>query len=328
MVSIMLRNTLPVTAAALLAAVAAVAQAPKKSALDKATMEAYVRHLYVMDSSIAVQVSDPKPSQEMPGFLDVTVHASKGPAAQDFKFYVSKDGSHFVQGTVFEIAHNPFKHEIDRLKDTMGAPGWGTAGAPVAIVEFSDFECPFCKEEAKMLRDNLLKTYPKEVKLYFKEFPIQSLHPWAMPAAIAGRCVARQNVNLFWEYHDWVFGHQAEITADNFKDQVTSWVKTQKDVDALQFGQCFDTKATEADVNKSLEMGRALDVNSTPTMFINGRRIAQAIDWPNLKNIIDYEIEYQKTAKDAGDDCGCTLDLGLPGISKGQSGAFPGVVKK
>ena len=323
----MFRKMLPVLAAAAAIAAAAPAQAPKKSALDKATLEAYVRHLYVMDPSIAVQVADPKPSQQMPGYMDVMVHASKGPASQDFKFYVSKDGAHFVQGTVYDIAHNPFKAELDRL-NTVGAPGWGTTGAPVVIVEFSDFECPFCKEEAKMLRDNLLNAYPKQVKLYYKEFPILSLHPWSMPAAIAGRCVARQNVNTFWDYHDWIFGHQQEVTAENFKDKVSAWVKDRKDLDALQFGQCFDTKATEPEVNKSLEMGRSLEVNSTPTLFINGRRIAQAIDWPSLRNIIDYEIEYQKTAKDAGDDCGCSLDLNLPGMNKGASGTLGGAIKK
>ena len=146
----MFRKMLPILAAGLLVA-AGPAQPPKKSALDKATLEAYVRHLYVMDSHITVQISDPKPSQDLPGFLDVTVHASVGAQAQDFKFYVSKDGSRIVQGAVFDIAHNPFKSDLDKLK-TDGAPGIGTSGAPVAIVEFSDFECPYCKEEAKLLQ--------------------------------------------------------------------------------------------------------------------------------------------------------------------------------
>jgi len=326
----MFRKMLPPVAIGLLALAAVLigqAQSPKKSALDKPTLEAYVRHIFVMDSSIAVQVSDPKPSQEMPGFFDVTVHASKGAAAQDFQFYVSKDGSRVVQGTVFDIAHNPFKGELDKLKNE-GAPGIGTSGAPVAIVEFSDFECPFCKEEAKLLRDNLLTAYPKQVKLYFREFPIESLHPWAKPAALAGRCIMRQNAATFWDYHDWIFGNQQQVTQDNFKDQVTGWVKNRKDLDAMQFTQCLDTKATESEVERSLAMGRDLGVNSTPTLFINGRRIAQAIDWPSLRNIIDYEIEYQKTAKDAGDDCGCTLNLSLPGTPATPAGPIGGLVKR
>src|SRR5215831_12506378 len=73
---------------------------PKKSALDKATLEAYVRHLFVMDKRIAVSVGDPKPSKELPGFMDVTVHASMGQQNQDFQFLVAKDGSKILQGNV------------------------------------------------------------------------------------------------------------------------------------------------------------------------------------------------------------------------------------
>ena len=106
--------------------------APKKSALDKATLEVYVRHMYVMDSRIAVEISAPKPS-EVPGFVEVTVHASMGPQSQDFAFLISKDGSKIIQGAVYDINRNPFKTDLDKLK-TEGSPSFGTAGAPVVIV--------------------------------------------------------------------------------------------------------------------------------------------------------------------------------------------------
>jgi protein-disulfide isomerase len=291
--------------------------APAKSALDKATFEAYVRHLYVMDSRIAVQISDPKPD-EMPGFSEVTVHASLGNQSQDIVFHVSKDGRKIVQGTIFDIAHNPFQPELAKLK-TEGAPGEGTSGAPVAIVEFSDFECPYCKEESKLLRENLLSAYPTQVKLYFKEFPLDSVHPWARRAAIAARCVQRQDAASFWAYHDWIFGQQGKVTPENFRDQVMAWAKGQDKIDGAKLGACIDNKETEADVDKSVAQGRDLGVNSTPTLFINGRRIDKAIDWPSLKGIIDFEIEYQKTAHNAGDDCGCELKLNLPGQPESKS---------
>jgi hypothetical protein len=76
----------------------------------------------------------------------------------------------------------------------------------------------------------------------------------------------------------------------------------------------MDTKATEAEVDKNLAEGRALDITATPTLFVNGRRIPQVIDWPNLRGVIDYEIEYQKTAKNAVENCGCDQKLDLPGL--------------
>jgi protein-disulfide isomerase len=309
----MFKSLLAVGAAALLLALSGIAQSPaKKSALDKATLEAYIRHLYVMDSRIAVKISDPIPS-DVPGFMEMNASASMGPQSQTFKFLISKDGSKILQASVYDVNNNPFKPDLDKLKTT-GAPNFGTAGAPVVLVEFSDFQCPYCKAEAQELRKNLLATYPTQVRLYFKTFPLESLHPWAKAAAIASRCAFNQNADAFWTYHDWIFEHQTEITPENFKQKVLDWAKDVKDLDALKLGQCMEAKATDIDVKEDQAEGQALEINGTPTLFINGRRIGQSIDWPNLKAIIDYEIEYQKTAKDAGEDCGCDLKLKLPGL--------------
>jgi protein-disulfide isomerase len=299
------------TLAAVLLAAPAFAQQPKKSALDKAVMEAYVRHLYVMKPEVKMQIADPKPS-EVEGFVEVVVHASLGDASQDFPFLVTKDGSKILQAAVYDVNSNPFKHDLDKLK-TEFQPSLGTPGAPVVLVAFSDYECPVCKAEATMLRQNLVSAYPTQVRFYLKDFPLDSIHAWARPAAIAGRCVFRQNSSAFWSYYDWIYGHQADITAENLKDKAMEWAKGEKDIDALQLGRCMDTKATEAEVNKNVAEGHALDINATPTLFVNGRRFAQSIDWPSLRNIIDYEIEYQKTAKNAGEDCGCELKLDTPG---------------
>ena len=290
---------------------------PAKSAFDKATFEAYVRHLFVMDSGIVVSIAEPKPD-EMPGFKEVTVHAARGNQSLDLVFHISNDGKKIVQGTIYDIGRNPFKPELDKLK-TEGAPGMGTSGAPVAIVEFSDFECPYCKEEAKMLREKLLSTYPTQVKLYFKEYPLEAIHPWAKRAAMAARCVERQGLDAFWAYHDWIFAQQEKITAENLREQVLDWAKGQNQIDGMKLGQCMENKETEADVAKTVAQGLDLGVNSTPTLFVNGRRIDKAMEWDSLKSIIDFEIEYQKTAHDAGDDCGCELKLNLPGQPESKS---------
>ena len=291
--------------------------AAKKSALDKATLEAYVRHLYVMDSRIALEIGDAKPSADLPGFQEVAVKASLGQQAQSFKFLVSKDGQKILQASVYDVAQNPFKHDLDRLKTDL-SPNLGTSGAPVVLVQFSDFQCPYCKEEGVMLRQNLIAAYPKQVHLYFKTYPLESIHPWSMAAAIASKCAFRQQANAFWDFHDWAFAHQTEITPENFRNKAMEWAKSEKDLDALQFGQCMDTKATLPEVQRDIKEGQDVEVTGTPTLFVNGRRL-QTIDWPNLRAIIDYEIEYQKTAKNAGEDCGCELKLDLPGAQQHKS---------
>ncbi len=289
---------------------AAKAAAPVKTALDKTTLEAYVRHLFVWSSKIKVEISDPKPSTDLAGFDEIRVRATAGEASQEETFLVSEDGQKVVRASVFDIAQNPFKKDLDKLK-TQFQPSMGTPGAPVILVIFTDFQCPFCKDEAQMLRQNLLSAYPKQVRLYFKDLPLVQIHPWAKPAAIAGRCIFRQNPAAFWDYYDWVYAHQTEITAETFKDKVLEFAKG-KDIDVLQLARCLDSRSTEPEVDKSMEEAKALGVRSTPTLFINGRRLEGQVPWPNLRDIIDYEIEYQKTAKNAGEDCGCEVKLPSP----------------
>lgn len=297
-----------------------------KAVLDKAALESYVRHLYVINPQIKIEVLDAQAS-DLPGFDRVIVRASTDKANQDFPLFISKDRKKIIQGTAYDLGQNPFKADLDKLK-TEGSPSFGTPGASVVIVAFSDYQCPFCKDEAQTLRQNLLSAYPTQVRLYFKDFPLEQIHDWAKTAAIAGRCVFRQDPAAYWKFHDWIFSKQTEIKAATVKDQILEWAKTEKDLDGLQLNRCIETNATVAEVDRTVAEAKALGVNSTPTLFINGRRISDRVDWPTLRAIIDNEIEYQKTAKNAGEDCGCELKLDIPGVPSVTPKPLPGLKKK
>lgn len=301
--------------ALLVCGMAFAAPAPKKSIapkpFNKAAFEDYVRHLFVWPTTIHMDIADPKPGP-MPGYDEVDVRASQGKASQEEVFYVSKDGKKVVRGTVFDLDKNPFQEDLNKLR-TEFRPSLGTAGASVVIVEFSDFECHFCKDEAKAIRENLIKTYPKDVRLYFMDFPLETLHPWAKSAALMGQAIFKLKPDAFWEYHDWIFEHQAEITTENLENKVFDFAR-EKGIDVLLLKSAITSKPVEEAVEKSLAMGNALKLQSTPTLFVNGRKMVGAVDFNELKRIIDFEIEYQKTAKNAGEDCGCEVKLAFPGV--------------
>ena len=299
----------PVWGVVLLAAAlaAGAAEAPK---VDKAALEKYVRHLLLWGPDIQVEISDPEPS-ELEGFRRIRVKGTAGPASREEIFYLSSDGKRLVRASIYHLDKNPF-HETYEKITTEGQPSLGTPGAPVRLVVFTDFQCPYCKREAESLRKNLLKTYPNEGRLYFKDFPLDPIHPWARDAAIAGRCVYKQSEDAFWKYHDWVFAHQSEITKDNFRDKAVEFAGTLEGVDQLRFKSCLENRETEEEVNRSIAEGRELGINSTPTLFVNGRRIPAQLPWPNLKQVIDMELEYQKTAHNAGDAACCAVTLPTP----------------
>ena len=278
------------------------------TALDKATLEQYVRHLFLWGPQIQINVLDPKPSKVLPGFREVVIAARNGQASLEETFYVSADGQNIIRGSVYNVAQNPFSADQAKL-NTKDQPSFGPADAPVSLVVFSDFQCGYCKQEANILRKELASAYPKEVRVIFKDFPLEPIHPWAKPAAVAGRCIYRQKPAAFWEYHDWVFEKQGEITTENLKDKVTEFAKTQA-IEPIQLAACLDSKATEAEVTRSQTEGHALGVNSTPTAFINGRKLVGGVPWQQLKSVIDHELEYHKT-QTAGQSC-CQVNLSTP----------------
>lgn len=281
---------------------------PPSNALDKGDLEFYVRHLYVYGPQINIAVADPVPS-EIDGLLAIKVTASYRLASKEHEFLVTKDGKHIIDGRTYDIAKNPF-HEVNETIDTTSAPAFGKEGASVVLVVYSDFECPYCAKEAQVLRTNFKAQYGSKARLYFKDFPL-GIHPWAKDAAVTGRCIYNQEPEVFWEYHDWIYTNQKSITPENLQSKVGEFLQG-KSVDTLKFSKCFTEKETLPQVEASIAEGRALGVNSTPSLFVNGRRLSGSPEWEQLKAIIDYELDYQEVTHNAGDDCGCAIELDFP----------------
>jgi protein-disulfide isomerase len=287
---------------------AVVAWGADKSALDKATLEAYIRHLVLYPSQVKVTIGDPKPT-DLPGFVEVLVRAEAGQASEERSYLVSKDGRKVLEAKVFDINQNPFQHELQTLK-TEGAPSLGVAGAPVTIVLFSDFQCSYCKQEADAIRTQLTKTFPNDVRVFFKDFPLTAIHPWAERAAYTGGCVFQAAPALFWDYHDWAFSRQGELTPENFEAQFSEFAAGKK-LDAAKVISCAAADPAKVRVAQSVAEGRTLGVTSTPTMFINGRKIPGYLPWENLKQVIEIEARHAAASSKPPEPC-CTLPL--PGV--------------
>ncbi|HTB17346.1 MAG TPA: thioredoxin domain-containing protein [Bryobacteraceae bacterium] len=285
----MVHVTMKIFAVILLCASQLTWAAPGKGALDKTTFEKYLRHLELFRGDVTFKIDDAQPSKYLPGFSEVLVHLIFNNAEKDELFYISADGQSILRGDVFNLGKSPFQSNLDKLTVT-DQPSFGPADAPVTIVEFGDFECPDCKMEAPILRHDLVEAFGGKVRVYFKNFPLESVHPWARAAAITGRCVYQQGQPAFWKFYDWIYENQDQIMVENLNSKVLAWA-SENGVDAAKLGQCVDTKATEPEVNRSIAEGHALGIGGTPTLFINGRKIG-GLMWPDLQLVINKELEY------------------------------------
>jgi len=294
-----------------------------KSALDKPTLEAYLRYAELWIPQVTVNIDDPKPSTTLDGYFDVSVHLVYNGATKDEFYYVSKDGKNIVKGQTYNITRSPFANNLDLLK-TDGQPSYGAgAGAAVNLVVFSDFQCPFCQKEEQELRKNIPMAFGDKVRVTFVDFPLTQIHPWAMKGSIAGRCAYRTSPAAFWDYHDWAYENQKDITLENFDNKLQEFAKN-KGLDALQLGRCMDDKTSSAEVEKNMDLGHKLAVSATPTLFINGRKLDGGVDWNVLQQLLQIEIDHKaaeaKTLAAAGspkkDDSCCTVEIPKVGAKK------------
>ncbi len=258
--------------------------------VDKQKLEAYLRYAEAYSPQVSFSIDDPTPSP-FKGYYRILVHLSNGPHKVDRVYYVTADGQRFVNGTIWELNESPFLDTLEHLP--ADGPSFGPENAKVTMVVFSDFECPYCREFAKTIRDNIPKKYPNEVRVIFKDFPIESIHKWAEAAAEASHCVANQKADAFWTFHDWIFEHQQEVNESNLREKVLAFAKDQN-LDIAKVSSCMDTHATAGEIKRSLEAGQELQIQQTPTVFVNGRTIGGAVPWDTLDTVIQLELKRPK----------------------------------
>jgi protein-disulfide isomerase len=170
-----------------------------------------------------------------------------------------------------------------------GNPWIGTPGAAVTIIEFSDFECPYCKLSQPVLKE-ILERYPGKVKLVYRDFPGPN-HAHAQQAAEAAQCAAEQG--RFWQYHDALFDRQVAGSGWDF-----SALAQATGIDLSAFEECRRSGRVRSEVSRDVRDGSAVGVMSTPTFFINGRPLVGARAFADFQALIE-KILAQPTASDA-----------------------------
>ena len=265
------------------------AQGAPQSELQK-KIERYLRHVYAFGPDVKLIVPEPKDS-EVAGLLVTTVELTSADGHDTAKMYVSKDGKFLLRGDVVDMGKDPMAENQAKI-DLKSVPSVGSPTATVTVVEFADFECPVCRQLHEQLR-TLLPNYP-QVKFYFKDFPIEQIHPWAKTAALAGRCAFNQNPKSFWKIYDGFYDAQDLISAANAWDKAVDFAG-QSGLDQAAFKSCLASPEASAAVEASVANAKLLEVTSTPTIFVNGRRVVGA-DSATIERFIQYELATQKSS--------------------------------
>ena len=254
------------------------------------TVNAFMQQMFGYDSSVSWKVGDIQPAKAE-GLADVpvTLITSQGP--QQVTLYVTADGKHALVGEIMPFGAKPFVETRQALEKGVNGPARGPANSAVTIVEFSDLQCPHCKQ-AQPIIEKLLSDEPN-ARFVFQSFPLPS-HNWAAKAAAYGDCVGRASNDAFWKFVQKTYEAQEQITESNADEKLTA-IANDSGVKGADIAACAAKPQTTARVQQSIALGKSVDVSGTPTVFVNGYKIRNLGMPPEmLKNLVDFEAKQGK----------------------------------
>ena len=260
----------------------------KKAALPTMEeVEASMKRSFGYDPGVTWQIFDIKESS-IPGLAEIQVSINK---QQPVHLFLAPGAQTAIAGQMIPFGPDPFAPARANLKGAFG-PSRGGQNPSIDIVEFSDLECPHCKVAQPILA-KLFADFP-QVRFIFQQFPLPaSLHPWALKAAQYADCAGQMDKDAFWKYVDSIFDNQGGIALATADDKLKE-LATAAGYDAQKISTCAASPETDARIKKSQALGATLDVNETPSVFINGRRVSGIANIPydNLKQLVQFEIDH------------------------------------
>jgi protein-disulfide isomerase len=261
-------------------------------------VERQVRSRYALPSDVKVVVGALRPS-EFPNYDALTVTMSSSKKKQDLEFLLSRDHKALVRFTKFDLTSDPYA-EIMKKINVGGRPTRGNINAKVTVVNYDDFECPFCSRMHTALFPGLFKEYGDRVLFIYKDYPLEEIHPWAVHGAVNANCLGAQNGDAYWDYADYLHANQSAINGERGRDgqnaeldKLAALQGQKHNLDVGKLQACLKAQDDKA-VRASIHEGDTVGVDATPTMFVNGQKLDGAVPVDEVRGALD------RALKDAG----------------------------
>ena len=255
-------------------------------------IEHQVRSFYNLPAEVKVIVGNITPNSDVPGYDSISVKLDGDGKQKDYSFLISKDRNTLLRVTKFDLSKDAYADLMSKI-DVKGRPTRGAKDAKVVVINFDDFECPFCSRMHQTLFPELLKEYGDRVTFIYKDYPLTEIHPWAVHAAVDAGCLADQNNDAYWDFADYMHANKQEVdragTPSARFDAVDKMALAQgqkHNLDAAKLQACVKAQ-NEDGVRASMKEADGLGVNATPTLFINGRKIDGAVPIGEVRAALD-----------------------------------------
>jgi protein-disulfide isomerase len=262
------------------------------------TIERQVRAHYSLPPDVKV-ILGPLRSSEFANYDALTVTFASPNKKQDFEFLLSRDHKALVRMTKMDLTADPYADTMKKI-DLAGRPTRGNKDAKVVVVNYDDFECPFCSRMHSTLFPGIFDEYGDRVLFIYKDYPLEEIHPWAVHAAVDANCVGAQSGDAYWDFADYLHGNQHAIGTEKGRDgqnaelDKQAMLQAQKhNLDVVKLQACMKAQDEKA-VRASMREGDSVGVEATPAMFVNGQKLDGAVPADQVRLALD------RALKDAG----------------------------
>ncbi len=262
------------------------------------TIERQVRAHYSLPPDVNV-VLGPLRSSEFANYDALTVTVVSPDKKQDLEFLLSRDHKTLMRMNRFDLTTDPYAETMKKI-DVSGRPTRGNKDAKVTVVNYDDFECPFCSRMHQALFPQLLKEYGDRVLFIYKDYPLEEIHPWAVHAAVDANCLGALNNDAYWDYADYLHANQNAIKGEKGRDaqnaeldKLANLQAEKRNLDIPKLQVCIRSQDEKA-VRASIKEGGKLGVDATPTMFVNGQKLDGAVPAEDVRLALD------RALRDAG----------------------------
>ena len=268
------------------------AQAPSEL---NSKIEQHIRFTYKLPASVKVSISAPHAS-DFPNYDALTVTFDDQGRKQNYDFLLSKDQKTLMRLTKMDLSADPYAEVMKKI-DVKGRPVRGNPDAKVVVVNYDDFQCPYCSHAHQTLFPQIYKEYSDKVAFIYKDFPLAEIHPWAIHAAVDANCLAAENAEAYWDFADYIHAHRDVVNSEKGLDKqfaaldnITVTEAGKFKVDSGKLQACVKAQDDRA-VKASMKEGESLDVSGTPTMFINGQLLDGARPAPEIRELLDAALK-------------------------------------
>lgn len=254
-------------------------------------LERQVRSTYSVPAEVKVNIG-PLRASDFPNFEALTITFDDSGKKKDYEFLLAKDRKTLLRMTKIDLTRDPYAELMKKI-DVTGRPTRGAKNAKVVVVNYDDFQCPFCSRMHSTLFPTLLKEYGDRVQFIYKDYPLEEIHPWAVHAAINANCLAAQSNDAYWDFADYVHANQKEINGargregqDADLDKLANLQGQKHNLDSAKLQACVKAQDDKM-VRASLHEGDAVGVSATPAMFVNGQKVDGAVPIEEVRAVLD-----------------------------------------